>query len=99
MHEMVKGGKNTLSQWISNQIITQNPEKITIELNQIRTYSKGLFEFLYGYIYNYTEYLDNGARMIGGKFESMYWMLRTLDNLKYYRKTELSKILYNQEAG
>ena len=37
--------------------------------------------------------------MLGGRFEKLYWMLKTLDNVKYYRKVELIKILRNERVG
>lgn len=54
---------------------------------------------MYGYIYNNTEYLDNGAIALGGKFEKIYWVLKTIDNVKYFKKLEMIKILRNERAG
>ena len=56
-------------------------------------------ELLFGYKYNFDNYLDNAATVLGGRFEKIYWVLRTLDNVKYFKKLELIKILRNERAG
>lgn len=76
-----------------------NQQQVTTSLEAARTKAKGLIEFLYGYKYDFPDYLDQGARILGGRFEKIYWVLRTIDNVKYYKKLEIVKILRNERAG
>lgn len=97
---LVKEAKRTLTRWISSQVVyAPDPKVSTSGLEETRNKAKGLIEFSIGYKYDFSHYLDNGARMMGGKFEKIYWLLKTLDHVKYYRKIELTKILRNERAG
>ncbi len=78
---------------------SKNPEKITTQVVEARKRTKGLMDFLYGYIYDFNDMLDLGAVALGGRFEKIYWILKTLGNVKYYKKISLGEILRNEQAG
>lgn len=68
-------------------------------LEEARAKAKGLVELIFGFNFNNMEGLDKGAKAIGGKFEKLTWVLKTLKTVQDFKKIDMISIMRNESAG
>ena len=100
LDSMVKTAQKTMAEWLSSQIVNEEDEaQETMAVLMIRNRCKSLIQFLFGYKFDLTDLIESGVRGMRGRFEKVFWVLQTLDNVKHFKKISLGELMRSEKAG